>query len=56
MDRDPESYYNTLEPDDEDDDIPVESGVKKRKRKKRNKWLPAAISLVLLLAIAGAVV
>ena len=35
MDRDPESYYNTLEPDDEDDDIPVESGVKKRKRKKR---------------------
>ena len=40
MDRDPESYYNTLEPDDEDDDIPVESGVKKRKRKKRNKWLP----------------
>ena len=55
MDRDPESYYNTLEPDDEDDDIPVESGVKKRKRKKRNKWLPAVISLVLLLAIAGAV-
>ena len=55
MDRDPESYYNTLEPDDVDDDIPVESGVKKRKRKKRNKWLPGVISLVLLLAIAGAV-
>ena len=53
MDRDPDSYYNTLEPDD--DDIPLDDQPKKRKRKKRSRVLPILTGVVLLLAIAAAV-
>ncbi len=55
MDKDPEAYYNTLEPDDEEDNVPLDTAPKKRKRKKHNRWLPVLASLLILLAIAGAV-
>ena len=54
MDKDSDAYYNSLEPD-EDDDIPLDETPKKRKRKKRNKWLPILASVLILLLIGAAV-
>ena len=49
-----ESYTSTLEPSEEDD-IPLDINSPRRK-KRRAKWLPAAICAILLLAVIGAAV
>lgn len=46
---------NSLEKSDDEDDIPIEAPVK-RKRKKRSKWLPLVSTLLVLAAIIGACV
>ena len=44
----------SLEP--ADDDLPLETGEKPRKRKKVFKWLPTVLAVVLVLALAGTAV
>ena len=54
MAKDTDLYYNTLEPE-EDDDVPLDEQPKKRKRRKHSRWIPIAACVLALLLIGGAV-